>query len=75
MLGKHVLGFLATTVEHCLMYEAAKHDHGPFQTLQVPRHDNLLEAFSDVSFAPQGGQELSGCCGVPRGLSSAVGSS
>ena len=31
-----------------------RRDHGPYGTLQVPRHERLLEAFADISFNPQG---------------------
>ena len=53
-LGRHVLGFLKNTPETCLVYSPCSQDHGPYGTLQVPRHNRLLEAFADISFNPQG---------------------
>ena len=52
-IGKHVLGFLCNTPETCLLYRPCSKDHGAHGTLQVPRHDMLIEAFADISFAPQ----------------------
>ena len=53
-LGKHVLGFLMSTKDHCLWYRPEMESHGSEGTLQIPRHESLIEAFSDVSFAPNG---------------------
>lgn len=53
-LHKHVLGFLMSTKDHCLWYRPEMESHGSEGTLQIPRHETLIEAFSDVSFAPNG---------------------
>ena len=53
-IGKHVLGFLMNTPETCLVYSKCDGSHGPYGTLQIPRHSRLLEAFADISFNPQG---------------------
>ena len=59
-IGKHVLGFLCNTPETCLLYRPCSKDHGAHGTLQVPRHDMLIEAFADISFAPQGDRSHQG---------------
>ena len=59
-LGRHVLGFLEYTKEACLVYRPCNYDHGSSGLLQVPRHDRLLEAFADISFAPQGDRSHQG---------------
>ena len=59
-VGKHVLGFLKSTPETCLLYRPCSKDHGVLGTLQVPRHDRLLEAFADISFAPGGDRSHQG---------------
>ena len=59
-MGKHVLGFLKSTPETCLLYRPCSKDHGVLGTLQVPRHDRPLEAFADISFAPGGDRSHQG---------------
>ena len=59
-LGKHVLGFLMSTKDHCLWYRQEMESHGSEGTLQIPRHESLIEAFSDVSFAPNGEKSQQG---------------
>ena len=59
-LGEHVLGYLSNTVGTCLVYRPCSRDHGFTGTLQVPRHERLLEAFADISFAPQGDKSHQG---------------
>ena len=59
-LGQHVLGFLCNTPETCLLYRPCNKDHGAHGTLQVPRHEKLIEAFADISFAPQGDRSHQG---------------
>jgi hypothetical protein len=53
-VGDHVLGFLSTTQDTCLVYRPCNKDHGALGTLQVPRRGRLPEAFADISFAPNG---------------------
>ena len=59
-VGKHVLGFLSTTQDTCLVYRPCNKDHGALGTLQVPRHERLLEAFADISFASNGDRSHQG---------------
>ena len=59
-VGDHVLGFLSTTPDTCLVYRPCNKDHGALGTLQVPRHGRLLEAFADISFAPNGDRSHQG---------------
>ena len=59
-IGDHVLGYLANTLGTCLVYHPCCRDHGKTGTLQVPRHERLLEAFADISFAPQGDKSHQG---------------
>ena len=59
-LGKHMLGFLESTKEACIVYRPCNNDHGSSGLLQVPRHDRLLEAFADISYAPQGDRSHQG---------------
>ena len=59
-IGKHVLGFLKNTTEVCLLYQPCRKDHGVYGTLQVPRHERLLEAFADISYAPEGDRSHQG---------------
>ena len=59
-IGDHVLGFLSTTPDTCLVYRPCNKDHGALGTLQVPRHGRLLEAFADISFAPNGDRSHQG---------------
>ena len=59
-VGDHVLGFLSTTQDTCLVYRPCNKDHGALGTLQVPRHGRLLEAFADISFAPNGDRSHQG---------------
>ena len=42
------------------MYRPCNKDHGALGTLQVPRHGCLLEAFADISFAPNGDRSHQG---------------
>ena len=53
-IGKHILGFLMNTPETCLVYSRCDGNHGYCGTLQIPRHEKLIEAFADISFNPQG---------------------
>ena len=59
-LGYHVLEFLAGSPNVGLVYGSCLGDHGAEEQLGIPRHETLIEAFSDVSFAPQGGRSLQG---------------
>eukprot|EP00435_Cladocopium_sp_Y103_P025589 s4968_g6.t1 len=47
-------------VDTCLVYRPRSKDHGALGTLQVPRHERLLEAFADISFAPNGDRSHQG---------------
>eukprot|EP00435_Cladocopium_sp_Y103_P072090 s178_g39.t1 len=58
--GEQVLGFLQSTQDTCLVYRPCSKDHGVLGTLQVPRHERLLEAFADISFAPNGDRSHQG---------------
>ena len=59
-LGKHVLGYLLSTRDHCLHYRSEVGGYGPENTLQIPRHNDLIEAYSDISFAPNGNRSYQG---------------
>ena len=59
-MGKHVLGFLLATKDHCLHYKPEVEGYGPENTLQIPRHEKLIEAYSDISFAPNGNRSYQG---------------
>ncbi len=59
-MGRHILGFLEYTKEACIVYRPCSKDHGASGLLQVPRHERLLEAFADISFAPQGDRSHQG---------------
>ena len=65
-MGSHVLEYLNSTKDHCLVYRKSSGDHGSHGNLPVPRHERLIEGFADVSFAPQGDRSHQGvvvCCG------------
>ena len=59
-IGRHVLGFLMNTPDVCLLYHSCRKDHGFNGNLQVPRHERLLEAFADISYAPEGDRSHQG---------------
>ncbi len=59
-LGKQVLGFLKSTWDHCLVYPSEVGGHGHDGSLQIPRHCDLLEAHTDISFAPNGNRSYQG---------------
>lgn len=59
-IGKHVLGFLSNTQDVCLLYQPCCKDYGIYGTLQVPRYERLLEAFADISYAPEGDRSHQG---------------
>jgi len=59
-MSQHVLGYLLGTSEHCLHYKAEVNGYGPESNLQIPRHKGLIEAFSDISFAPNGNRSYQG---------------
>ena len=59
-LGNHVLGFLKHTWDHCLLYPSEVGGHGHDGILQIPRHEALLEAYTDISFAPNGNRSYQG---------------
>ena len=59
-IGRHVLGFLMNTSDVCLLYRPCRKDHGVGGNLQVPRHERLLEAFADISYAPEGDRSHQG---------------
>ena len=59
-LGNHVLGFLKHTWDHCLLYPSEVGGHGHDGILQIPRHKDLLEAYTDISFAPNGNRSYQG---------------
>ena len=54
-LGYHVLEFLAGSPNVGLVYGLCLGDHSTEEQLGIPRHETLIEAFSDVSFAPKVG--------------------
>ena len=59
-VGKHVLGFLFSTSDYCLHYRSEVKGHGFDDSLQIPRHERLIEAYSDISFAPGGNRSCQG---------------
>ena len=59
-LGKHVLGFLKSTWDHCLLYSSEVGGHGHDGILQIPRHEALIETYTDISFAPHGNRSYQG---------------
>ena len=59
-VGKHVLGFLFSTTDYCLNYRSEVEGHGFDDSLQIPRHERLIEAYSDISFAPEGNGSCQG---------------
>ena len=59
-VGKWVLEYLASTPNRGLVYEACKRDRGPDDNLPIIRHPELIEAYADISFAPQGGRSCQG---------------
>ena len=59
-LGKHVLGYLLGTKDHCLQYRSEVRGYGLEDTLQIPRHGDLIEAYSHISFAPNGNRSYQG---------------
>ena len=59
-VGKHVLGFLFSTTDYCLNYKSEVGGHGFDDSLQIPRHERLIEAYSDISFAPGGNRSCQG---------------
>ena len=59
-MGQGILEYLAGTPDLGLMYEGRQGDRGPEGNLPIPRHEKLIESFSDISFAPQGERSLQG---------------
>ena len=59
-LGVQLLEFLKGTPTVGLVYGPCDSSHGEADQLSIPRHDRLLEAFSDVSFAPGGERSIQG---------------
>lgn len=59
-LGNCVLEFLASTPDRGLVYEPCTADRGPCDNLPICRHEELIEAYADISFAPQGGRSCQG---------------
>ena len=68
-VGEHVLGYLASTPQKGLVYGPCQRDRGPNGNLPITRHPELIEAYADISFAPQGGRSCQGLvlfyCGSP----------
>jgi hypothetical protein len=59
-VGRGVLEYLASTPNHGLVYGPCVKDRGPGGILPIERHPHLIEAYSDISFAPQGGRSFQG---------------
>eukprot|EP00435_Cladocopium_sp_Y103_P045510 s148_g13.t1 len=59
-VGQGILEYLAGTPDLGLTYEGRQGDRGPEGNLPIPRHERLIESFSDISFAPQGERSLQG---------------
>ena len=59
-LGNCVLEYLAATPTRGLIYEPCGLDRGPLNNLPIARHEELIEAYADISFAPQGGRSCQG---------------
>ena len=59
-LGDCVLEYLASTPDRGLIYEPCRLDRGPLGNLPITRHEELIEAYADISFAPQGGRSCQG---------------
>ena len=59
-VGKHVLGFLFSMADYCLNYGSKVGGHGFDDSLKIPRHERLIEAYSDISFAPAGNRSCQG---------------
>ena len=55
-VGQSVLEYLAETPYQGLVYRPCTPDHGPQNHLPFLRHEKLVETYTDVSFAPQGGR-------------------
>ncbi len=69
-IGKRALGFLLATKDHWLHYKPEVEGYGPENTLQIPRHEKLIEAYSDISFAPNGNRSCRGHSYFCRGTGS-----
>ena len=59
-VGRYVLEYLASTPNQGLVYEPCQRDRGPDGTLPIVRHEGLIEAYADISFAPQGSRSCQG---------------
>ena len=59
-VGRYVLEYLARTPNQGLVYEPCQKDRGPCGTLPIVRHEGLIEAYADISFAPQGSRSCQG---------------
>ena len=59
-VGKSVLEYLAGTPKKALVYGPCRRDRGPLSNLPITRHEELIEAYADISFAPQGGRSSQG---------------
>ena len=59
-VGQWVLEYLAGTPNRGLIYEPCRRDRGPDNNLPIVRHPELIEAYADISFAPQGGRSCQG---------------
>ena len=59
-VGQWVLEYLAGTPNRGLIYEPCRRDRGPDNNLPIVRHPELIEAYADNSFAPQGGRSCQG---------------
>ena len=59
-LGTFVLEYLAGSSEKGLVYGPCDMDRGPQGNLPITRHPELIEAYADISFAPQGERSCQG---------------
>ena len=59
-LGTFVLEYLAGSPEKGLVYGPCDMDRGPQGNRPITRHPELIEAYADISFAPQGERSCQG---------------
>lgn len=59
-LGTFVLEYVAGSPEKGLVYGPCDMDRGPQGNLPITRHPELIEAYADISFAPQGERSCQG---------------
>ena len=66
-VGESVLEFLHNTADQGLVYSPCQPSRGSDGQMPIQRHERLIETYSDISFAPQGGRSCQAVIGMYAG--------